>query len=127
MRKSKTGYSRGNRVLEFCLGGYKGKNYEFSSKYNWPGFWIKTIELSGTTNDNIDISGLVTNISSDQTKTSVPIIIDLHGHDERRGALSIYGELNYLEEKPRKSFEMKYDGFSLAKSKISLSELLPYE
>ena len=70
---------------------------------------------------------MVTNISSDQTKTSVPIIIDLHGHDERRGALSIYGELNYLEEEPRKSFEMKYDGFSLAKSKISPSELLPYE
>lgn len=37
------------------------------------------------------------------------------------------GEFNYLEERPRESFELNYSGFTLANTKLSGSDLLPYD
>jgi uncharacterized protein (TIGR03545 family) len=106
---------------------YEGVDYAFSDKYDWPGFWIKNIELSGYTNTNIAIAGEVTNISTDQKKTGEPILIGLSGEDENQVALTVDGEINYLEEEPRETINVKYAGFSLQNTKISPSELLPYD
>lgn len=106
---------------------YEGRDYQFSDKYDWPGMWIKNIELSGYTNTNIKISGDVTNISTDQQKTGEPILIALSGEDENQVSLTVDGEINYLEEEPRETIQVQYAGFSLANSRISPSELIPYE
>ncbi len=106
---------------------YEGLDYHFSDKYEWPGFWFKNIELSGRTRSDIDISGSVTNISSSQKKTGQPVIFNVGGTDENNVALTLNGEFNYLEEKPRESFTLNYSGFNLANARLSGSDLLPYE
>ncbi|MEQ9264435.1 MAG: TIGR03545 family protein [Balneolaceae bacterium] len=106
---------------------YEGVNYEFTDKYDWPSFWVKNIELSGRTNTDIDLSGQVTDISSDQEKTGKPIIFDLGGEDENAVSLTVDGEINYLGEEPKEQVKVAYQGFSLQSTKISPSELLPYD
>lgn len=106
---------------------YEGVNYQFSDKYDLPGLWFKNIELSGRTLSDVAISGQVTNISSDQKKAGQPIEFNIGGIDENQVNLSLTGEFNYLEERPRESFEFNYSGFTLANAKLSGSDLLPYE
>jgi uncharacterized protein (TIGR03545 family) len=106
---------------------YEGFDYEFTDKYDYPGFWFKNIELSGKTKSDINISGMVTNISSSQKKTGEPVKFDINGTDENEVALTLNGEFNYLEEEPRESFTVNYSGFTLSKARISPSDLLPYE
>lgn len=106
---------------------YEGVDYEFSDKYDWPGFWFKNIELSGRTKSDVGISGNVTNISSNQNKTGLPIIFEIRGEDENQVSLSLDGEFNYLEEAPRESFTFNYSGFTFSKARLSGSDLLPYE
>lgn len=106
---------------------FKGKNYEFSDKYDLPVFWVKEIELSGVTKNDIDLRGLVTDVSSDQNKTGKPLLIEMGGEDANKTGLRINAEINYLEEKPRESVKVAYAGFPLRNSRISPSELIPYE
>lgn len=106
---------------------YEGKDYKFSDKYEWPKFWIQNIDLSGETKTAIQLAGQITNISSDQSKTKEPIIFNIGGQDTSNRMMNLSGEFNYLEEDPRESIQFMYDGFNLAGSKISPSELLPYE
>ena len=106
---------------------YKGLDYEFSDKYDYPGFWFKNIELSGKTKSDINISGKVTNVSSSQKKAGEPIRFDVQGEDENEVALTVNGEFNYLEEKPRESFTVNYAGFTLSEARLSGSDLLPYK
>lgn len=106
---------------------YEGLDYHFSDKYDYPGFWFKNIELSGKTKSDIDISGMVTNISSSQKKTGQPVKFNVQGQDENEVALTVNGEFNYLEKDPRESFRVNYSGFTLSKARLSGSDLLPYE
>lgn len=106
---------------------YEGKNYKFSDKYDWPELWIKNVSLSGQTKTQVALKGTVTNISNNQKKTGLPIIIDLGGVDKNNVSLSVNGELNYLGDKPKENVNVVYEGFSLKKAKISPSKLLPYE
>lgn len=117
----------GNDDEEEKIERYEGVNYEFTDKYDWPSFWVKNIELSGRTNTDIDLSGQVTDISSDQEKTGKPIIFDLGGEDENTVSLTVDGEINYLGEEPKEQVKVAYQGFSLQSTKISPSELLPYD
>tara|TARA_Y100001935_G_scaffold255301_1_gene267606 strand:+ start:43086 stop:44939 length:1854 start_codon:yes stop_codon:yes gene_type:complete len=106
---------------------YEGKNYSFSDKYDWPALWIKNVNLSGKTNTDISLAGAVTNISSDQMKTGVPTVFNVSGEDANAISLVVDGEFNYLEEKPRETVKATYAGFSLKNSRLSPSELLPYD
>ena len=127
-----TGREYGSRFVgadekEVKIERYEGKNYEFTDKYDLPSLWIKTIELSGVTNNDINLSGLVTNVSNDQKKTGEPIVFNLGGQDANNVSLTMDGMLNYLTDQKRESLTITYEGFPLRNSKISPSELLPYE
>lgn len=106
---------------------YEGIDFDFTDKYDFPGFWFKNIKLSGTTNAGLSLSGQLENVSSAQSKTGQPLTFELGGRDENNVSLSLNGEFNYLEETPRESFVLNYDGFTLSKARLSGSELLPYE
>ncbi len=105
---------------------YEGRNYEFTDKYDLPELWIKNIELSGATNNDIALSGLVNNVSNDQNKTGEPITINLSG-SESNTQLVLNGMLDYTTDVNQEAITITYSGFSLANSKLSPSELLPYE
>lgn len=105
---------------------YEGKDYKFSDKYEWPAFWIQNIDLSGETKTAIQLAGKITNISSDQQKTKEPIVFNLGGSDASNRSMNLSGEFNYLGEDPRETVRFNYSGFSLAGTKLSPSQLLPY-
>jgi uncharacterized protein (TIGR03545 family) len=106
---------------------YEGRNYAFSDKYDWPGFWLKNMELSGITNNGIALTGKVLNVTNNQNKTELPITFDLSGENLGDATLSIDGKLDYRGEERLEMVDAAYTGFSLINSKISPSELLPYE
>lgn len=106
---------------------YEGKDYKFSDKYEWPSLWIQNIDLSGETKTAIQLAGKITNISSDQSKTKEPIKFNLGGQDDSNRRMTLTGEFNYLGEEPKESIRFEYAGFNLAGTKLSPSELLPYE
>jgi uncharacterized protein (TIGR03545 family) len=105
---------------------YEGIDYEFTDKYDWPKLWIQNIDVSGETKTAIKLAGQIAHISSDQKKTKEPITFNLSGSDDASRKMSLTGEINYLGEEPVESFNFTYDGFSLAGTKLSPSELLPY-
>ncbi|MCR9133540.1 MAG: TIGR03545 family protein [bacterium] len=106
---------------------YEGVNYEFTDKYDLPKLWIKNIELSGVTKNNIELAGQVLNVTNNQNKTGSPITFQLSGAEEGVATLTVDGALNYLGEEKSESLSINYSGFSLVNSKISPSELLPYD
>lgn len=106
---------------------YEGKNYEFTEKYDLPSLWVKNIELSGVTNNNISLAGVVQHVSNDQNKTGEPITINLSGSNESSTQLVVNGLLDYTTEEKEEALNITYSGFSLANSTLSPSELLPYE
>lgn len=105
---------------------YKGKDYKFSDKYDWPKLWIQNIDVSGETKTAIQLAGTITNISSDQDKTGEPILFDISGQDDGSRIMELSGEFNYLGDEPTESVAFKYSGFDLAGTKLSPSALLPY-
>ena len=118
---------RGSKEEEDRPERYEGRNYEFSDKYDLPALWIKNIELSGVTNNDIALSGIVKHVSNDQDKSGEPITIDLSGSDDSNAALTLAGILDYTNGNKNEALTIAYTGFSLANSKISPSELLPYD
>ncbi len=122
----KYGSQRTNGEDEEKIERYEGKDYKFSDKYDWPKLWIQNINLSGETKTAIKIAGQITNISSDQKKTKEPIKFNIGGKDDGNREMKLTGEFNYLGEEPTEAINFSYNGFSLAGTKISPSELLPY-
>lgn len=106
---------------------YEGRNYEFTDKYDLPKLWIKNIELSGVTKNNIELAGQVLNVTNNQNKTGTPITFELSGAEEGVATLTVDGALDYVGEDKSESLSINYSGFSLINSKISPSELLPYD
>lgn len=121
------GRLQSDEVEEEKIPRYEGIDYQFSDKYDWPGFWFKNVELSGRTNTDIDITGTVQNISSSQNKIGQPVVFKVGGVDSNQVSLSVNGEVNYLGEQPLEKFNVNYSGFSLANARLSGAELLPWE
>ncbi|MEJ2637531.1 MAG: TIGR03545 family protein, partial [Calditrichia bacterium] len=57
----------------------KGQTIYFTSKRNWPKFWVKQIALSGEVWNDMKISGTVKNIVSQQKVIGQPTTIDING------------------------------------------------
>jgi len=103
----------------------KGQNIYFYNENARPDFWIKNIDLSGQTENQINLSGFVKNIVSDQRQIGESTEFEIKGKSEADTEVQLKGSLNYLEEIPKENFHVYYAGFSLANTKISESNLLP--
>ncbi|MFC2088239.1 TIGR03545 family protein [Calditrichota bacterium] len=103
----------------------KGQDIYFYNQYARPDFWIKNINLTGETENNIRLAGIVENIVSDQKQIETPTVIKVGGSNKSGTSLDFDGELNYLKETPNENFNLRYTGFALANTKISDSKLLP--
>jgi len=103
----------------------KGQDIYFYNQHARPDFWIRNIDLSGQTENQINLSGFVQNIVSDQRQIGAPTEFDIKGSSDKGAKVEMTGSLNYLEEIPKENFNVLYAGFSLANTKISDSNLLP--
>lgn len=103
----------------------KGQDILFSQKTAQPKFWIKKIELSGQTPQQLQMSGTVTDIVSDQRTIGKTTNISLEGSRSDGAALSFSGILNYLHEAPSEKFTLNANAMPLANVKLSDTQLLP--
>lgn len=103
----------------------KGQDIYFFNKNARPDFWIKKINLSGETADQLRLEGLAQNIVSDQRFIGKTTEIKIQGSKESGAKAAFNATLNYLETEPAENFELNYAGFSLANTSISKSKLLP--
>ncbi len=104
----------------------KGQDIYFYSKNARPDFWIKRTDLSGATNEGLQLAGTIDNIVSDQRFINKATTFDFKGGNPKGGIkASLNGMLNYLEEQPHEKLKLSYAGFSLANTKLSTSDLFP--
>jgi len=103
----------------------KGQDIYFYNQNARPDFWIRKLNLTGQTENNILLSGLINNIVSDQRQIGEITNIAIEGNNEHGVRLAINGSLDYLSEEPAENFILQYSGFSLADYQISRSKLLP--
>ncbi|MCK4559383.1 MAG: TIGR03545 family protein [Calditrichia bacterium] len=103
----------------------KGQDIYFYNQNARPDFWIRKLNLTGQTENNILLSGLINNIVSDQRQIGKITDIAIEGKNEHGVRLALNGSLDYLSEEPAENFNLQYSGFSLADYQISRSKLIP--
>jgi uncharacterized protein (TIGR03545 family) len=103
----------------------KGQDIYFYNQNARPDFWIRKLNLSGQTENDIKLSGMINNIVSDQRQIGDITKIAIGGKNEQGVRLALNGSLDYLKEQPNENFNLQYSGFSLADYQISHSKLLP--
>jgi uncharacterized protein (TIGR03545 family) len=103
----------------------KGQDIYFYNQNARPDFWIKKLNLSGYTETDIKLSGLISNIVSDQRQIGENTKIALKGNNDQGTEIALKGIFDYLTDQPSENFEFKYHDFSLADYQLSKSKLLP--
>ena len=103
----------------------KGQTIYFSSNQRLPDLWIKNIELSGRTTTGLALAGQVQNIVSNQKIIGVPTKADIKGSRKDGAAVTLSGELNYLEQSPLEQFSVTMDKIPLNNVKFPDSKFLP--
>ncbi len=104
----------------------KGQNIHFPQKDAQPKFWIKKIELSGQTPQQVQLSGLVTDIVSNQRMIGKTTDVALSGSRQDGAALSFNAVFDYRQQKPAERFVLNASGIPIADVKLSDSPLFPY-
>ena len=103
----------------------KGQDIYFYNENARPDFWIRKLNLSGYTENNIQLSGLINNVVSDQRQIGKTTDIAIEGKNDQGIKLALTGILDYLSEDHSETINLQYSGFSLADYQISKSKLLP--
>jgi len=103
----------------------EGQTIHFSGQNVQPDFWIKNIELSGQSADELKLAGTANHIVSDQKLIGKTTEFKIGGGKKNKISMNLLGSLNYLEEIPGESIELSYSGFSLAGTQLSDSKFLP--
>jgi uncharacterized protein (TIGR03545 family) len=102
----------------------KGMNIYFGKPNELPKFWIKYIGLSGEIMQNLQLSGNVANIVSNQKVIGEPTTFSLGG--KKAGAsVKVDGVFDYLEDILKENFALNFDGISLNDVKLTDFPLLP--
>lgn len=90
-----------------------------------PNFWIKDIDLSVITPDNLKLSGRILDISSDQKKTKLPLKINLKGNQDKIGKISLAGIFDYRDDEGSETIHLNIIDVPIKNVEISNFDLLP--
>jgi len=104
----------------------KGQNIHFPERAAQPKFWIKKIELSGQTPQQVQLSGLVTDIVSNQRAIGKSTNVSLSGSRQDGAAVIFTAVFDYRQSAPAERFLLNATGIPLADVKLSDSPLFPY-
>ena len=105
----------------------KGQTIYFPQKNARPKFWVKKIELAGSTKKGLILSGLVENLVSDQRIIGSPTTIKIEGSRVDGAELGITGILEYMTDVPREQFNLKLNGMPLQNMDLINSDYLPHK
>ena len=105
---------------------FGGEDIVFSSAYDFPSVWIQEILLSGTLNDEFQVSGTITDLVSDQKmidKATEALISGTHQNASQFRMKAIFDARKTRTE----SFDISYTAIPLRNIQLSRSPLLPYK
>ncbi len=105
----------------------KGQDIYFSSKRNWPKFWIKQISLSGVAMNEVQLAGNVKDVVSSQAVIGKPTTFAVNGTRRDQAALKVDGTFDYLGEKPTETINVNFQNMPMSNIKLSDSPILPYK
>ncbi len=104
---------------------FEGQDIYFFNRNARPDFWIKELELSGKTADQLALDGNIKHLVSDQRFIMQPTQINVTASKEQGPLLAFSGIIDHLQEIPKENFTLTYQNFSMAGRRISDSPLLP--
>ncbi len=90
-----------------------------------PSFWIKNVDLSVITPDDIRLSGKVLDISSDQKKTKLPLKLNLKGNQDNVGRIVLGAIFDYTGEEDKETINLNISDVPITNVTISNFDLLP--
>ncbi len=104
---------------------FEGQDIYFSGQNIQPDFWIRKIILSGKTGQNLELSGDVKNLISNQKLIGQPTEFRVNSKENKQTSFNLEGIFNYIDSDPGETIKLSYTGFSLAEKKLSDSRFLP--
>lgn len=104
---------------------FEGQDIPFPDYNARPDFWLKQIKLSGETENNLKLAGLVTDIVSDQKIINKTTNFNIESNSAGNRNLKASGVFNYLDEVPYENFNLTFTGFTLNGFKLSNAKMLP--
>lgn len=90
-----------------------------------PDVWIKTVHLSYVTENEIHLEGDIKDIISNQKMIKRPTTVVMKGVNKNNENMDINGEFNYLETKPRETFQFAMPKMSLRTLDLGTGGSLP--
>jgi uncharacterized protein (TIGR03545 family) len=103
----------------------KGQDIYFAAPQVLPEFWVKQISLSGEVWNEMQISGKVENLVSQQKLIGKPTTINISGTRRDQAALQLVTTLDYLQEVPQEKIELNLQNMPLSNVKLTNFALLP--
>ena len=108
----------------------KGQDILFPTDRAYPKFWIKSINVSGGTDQTQNpeffyARGQVKNISSDQRITKIPLTIDLKGSRGKTVAASLSALFDRTRSEPLDEYKAGITGVPLASYSLGREDFLP--
>lgn len=90
-----------------------------------PSLWIKKMNMSLMTTNNIALAGTASDISTSHNKTGKPMIIDLSGTDSIYGDLFINTVFDYTQDRSIEDVAIRVEKLPVRDFDLSSSPLLP--
>ena len=105
----------------------KGQDIDFSTKYQYPDFWIKNVIFSGSVDKDLKIDGKITDIVNDQSMVNKTTIAKINGQNPDNSKIQINANIDTRTKKSFDTYQVNYIDFPLSNITISKSEMFPYD
>jgi uncharacterized protein (TIGR03545 family) len=90
-----------------------------------PSFWIKKIDVSLTTKDNLHLTGNIADISNDQKRSKKPMIFDFNGKQNTIGNINLNATFDYRTDASKEDIKLNVTEVPIRNMKLAKFELLP--
>jgi uncharacterized protein (TIGR03545 family) len=104
----------------------KGKDIEFSGKYNYPDFWVKHIIFSGKMNNKSSIEGSIKDIATDSKLIDKATTASIKGKNPDHSQYNIDANIDTRTKKSYDTYDIEYSGFAVRDITVSKSAIFPY-
>ncbi|NIW80620.1 MAG: hypothetical protein GWN16_14680, partial [Calditrichae bacterium] len=103
----------------------QGQVIHFGKKVELPKFWVKKIDLSAEAANNLQLSGNMANIVSNQKAIGQPTTLQLGGTRNDQASIRVGAIFDYLSDVSRESINIDFDRIPLSNVKLTDFALLP--
>ncbi|UCB47401.1 MAG: hypothetical protein JSV25_08355, partial [Spirochaetota bacterium] len=103
----------------------KGQDIRFVKHKRLPDLWIKMLDFSGHTSENLQITGSLTDLASEQNLTGLPAVLEVTGQKGDGSKLAIEGLFDYRSDPAREILELTMTDIVIQNMWLTDFPLLP--